>query len=245
CAKMVDAYLKFVRPVALERLIRVGGNTDGGYVMYPPPPPQSNPARPKALSLGVSIDSPWDLEMAQMGYLVLQYDASIEQAPDAHPNIIFHKKFVGTRCDPQTTTLEQILLDYSFDPKAHNILQMDIEGVEWEIFEKLDFKILEKHFAQVIVEFHACNPCAILQAHKKFEILERLQRVFQPIHLHFNSCGRCYYVQDRFFGDLLEVSYLRRDLLPFLPPLRNACGNIKGLDYPNEERLPNIPIIFA
>ncbi|WP_162982762.1 hypothetical protein, partial [Helicobacter vulpis] len=32
CAKMVDAYLKFVRPVALERLIRVGGNTDGGYV---------------------------------------------------------------------------------------------------------------------------------------------------------------------------------------------------------------------
>ncbi len=45
----------------------------------------------KALSLGVSDSSPWDLEMAQRGFKVIEYDASIEKCPYSHENIIFHK----------------------------------------------------------------------------------------------------------------------------------------------------------
>ncbi|GMB93499.1 hypothetical protein NHP200010_12200 [Helicobacter bizzozeronii] len=39
CVEMMDAYLNWVRPVAMPHLIRVGGNRDCGYVMFPPPPP--------------------------------------------------------------------------------------------------------------------------------------------------------------------------------------------------------------
>ena len=69
-------------------LQRVGGENDGGYVMAKPNP-ENNAT---AISLGVSSYSPWDLEMANMGYKVLQYDGSINKGPYNHPNITFYKK---------------------------------------------------------------------------------------------------------------------------------------------------------
>ncbi|WP_121022593.1 FkbM family methyltransferase [Helicobacter vulpis] len=181
--------------------------------------------------------------MANRGYLVLQYDASIDQSPDLHKNILFHKKFVGMKSDSQTVTMEQIMSDYTFDPNAHNILQMDIEGVEWEIFEKLDFAILEKYFAQVIVEFHWCDPRSIPRSKRHLAILEKFQHAYQPVHLRYSG-GCVYYVKDRFFSDLFEVSYTRKDLLPKDFVLRDVCGDITGLDFADDIRLLNIPIDF-
>ncbi len=189
-----------------------------------------------------------------MGYLVLQYDASVDQSPDLHQNIIFHKKFVGTQNDQQTITLEQIMQDYHFDPSAHNILQVDIEGTEWDIFEKLDLPTLEKYFAQIIVEFHECDPRAASQLHRHLAVLEKLHQAFQPIHAHCHACafGPIHYVKDRFFTNNIEVSYARRDLLPEGTVLRDICGDIAGLDYPTmfpgdlkSTLFPSIPIYFT
>ncbi|TLD80073.1 FkbM family methyltransferase [Helicobacter sp. MIT 05-5293] len=182
--------------------------------------------------------------MAKMGYQVLQYDASIKKAPDTHKNMIFHRKFVGTIRDHQTITFEDIMQQYSFDEKAHNILQIDIEGAEWEILEKLDFSIFEKYFSQIILEFHDCDPRKSLQAQRHISILEKFRHAFQPIHLHYNPCHYHVYVKDRFMSSLLEVSYARKDLLPKTFILRNECGDIPNLDYPNHEWLLNIPILF-
>ncbi|MDY5184437.1 FkbM family methyltransferase, partial [Helicobacter trogontum] len=208
------------------------------------PPPLTSTSQPKAVSLGISDFSPWDLEMANMGYQVLQYDASIKKAPDTHKNMIFHRKFVGAMRDHQTITFEDIIQQYSFDEKAHNILQMDIEGAEWEIFEKLDFNILEKYFSQIILEFHDCDPRSSLQTERHVAILEKFHHAFHPIHLHYNPNGYNFYVKDRFMSSLLEVSYARKDLLPKDFALRNECGDIPYLDYPNLEKQPNIPILF-
>lgn len=49
---------------------------------------------PIAVSLGVSNYSPWDLEMANMGYKVLQYDGSIDKGPYSHSNILFLKNML-------------------------------------------------------------------------------------------------------------------------------------------------------
>ena len=182
--------------------------------------------------------------MANMGYKVLQYDASIKGSPDIHPNIIFHKKFVGAIRDHETITFDDIVREYSFDEKAHNILQMDIENAEWAIFEKLDFSVLEKYFSQIILEFHDCDPRACLQTERHVAILEKFQNAFQPIHLHYNSCGNIFYIQDRFMSNVIEVTYLRKDLLPNNFTLRNTCGDLPNLDYPNLDKQPNIPIVF-
>lgn len=242
CAQHIKQYLPLIQPADITGLVRIGGCRDGGYAMLPPPPILDS--QPKAISLGVSYHSPWDLEMANMGYQVLQYDASIKHAPYNHPNIIFHKKFAGIHQDHQTITLEQILQDYRFDPQAHNILQIDIEGAEWEIFEQIDFSLLERYFAQIIVEFHNCDPRSIVKTKRYTEILSRFRKAYQPIHLHFNPCWGVFYVKDQFFAPLLEVSYARKDLLPPHLTLRESCGDIAQLDYPNNDMLPNFPIRF-
>ncbi|WP_120948433.1 hypothetical protein [Helicobacter mehlei] len=38
CVEMMDAYLNWVRPVAMPYLVRIATQGDGGYVMSPPPP---------------------------------------------------------------------------------------------------------------------------------------------------------------------------------------------------------------
>lgn len=48
-----------------------------------------------AYSLGISTDSPWDLEMAERGYKIYQYDGTIDHGPYEHPNIFFHKFNIG------------------------------------------------------------------------------------------------------------------------------------------------------
>ncbi|WP_240328794.1 FkbM family methyltransferase [Helicobacter suis] len=120
------------------------------------------------------------------------------------------------------------------DVNAHNILQMDIEGAEWDIFEKLDFVLLEKYFAQIIVEFHWIDPRNRFQSERYLAILEKFNKAFQSIHLHVNTVSSYYYTGNTFLGNLIEVSYAKRDLLPKDFTLRSVCGNIEGLDYPND-----------
>lgn len=67
----IKSYLSLVKPLYLpvSKLVRVGGENDGGYVMF-----KLEGTKGTALSLGVSHRSPWDLDMANLGFKVYQYD---------------------------------------------------------------------------------------------------------------------------------------------------------------------------
>ncbi len=99
----------------------------------------------KAISLGVSESSPWDLEMAQRGYQVVEYDGSIEQCPYNHPNIAFHKRFVGV--GENCISLSSIIEDNHLKKMA-NILQVDIENAEWEVLEQVDLALVAEYFSK-------------------------------------------------------------------------------------------------
>ena len=263
---MVKKYLNSVRPIQMENLVRIGGANDGGYIMINPKidllkfvqdsshnsPPQyllDNPPLinftqnpPKALSLGVSPYSPWDLDMANFGYKVLQYDASIAHAPYNHPNITFHKKFVGARDSHDTISFELLLAQNDFSPNACNVLQCDIEDCEWEILENIDLAKIARYFPQVIFEFHKL----FLEntfADKRLAVLEKLKAYYTPIHAHFNNWGGAvWYSNGYFWCQTVEVSYLRNDLI-------KESNLIVGSGYlhcdaPNVKEYPDIPIIF-
>lgn len=208
-----------------------------------PPPPISN-LTPKALSLGVSEYSPWDLEMAKRGYKVIQYDGSIKKAPDTHENLSFHKKFINTFTSKNTLSLEDAITQNALDEKAHNILQVDIENAEWDILQKLDIALLEKYFSQVIFEFHQLDPLDYENTNKQIEVFKKLNQHYNCIHAHFNNHGGCVYSRSYFWGYTIELSYLRKDLMPKEFELRKQCGDLEGLDYPNAAANPEIPLRF-
>lgn len=234
-AQSVREMIKLITPMNARgaKKERIGGDRDGGYVML-------DPGRDGiAYSLGISSYAPWDLEMARRGFTVYQYDGSIDQEPDKHPNILFHKCFVGSSeknngpCKPLT----QILAENRHLEENKLILQMDIEGAEWEVFQELtedDFL----RFSQIIVELHGVD----LHPHK-YALLKKIRRTHTPIHMHYNNNTQraVFSVKNAFLysGSLIEVSYARTRDHVFEP-----CSGYfpTPLDRPNVAPYPEIPI---
>lgn len=199
--------------------------------------------QPNAISLGISPYSPWDLDMANIGYRVLQYDASIEKAPYKHENIIFHKKFVGIKDDENTISLNNVITKNHLDENSCNVLQCDIEDCEWEILEQIDLSNVARYFPQVIFEFHNCNPNDKSLSLPRLAILERILQYYTPIHTHFNCYGEVFYSNGYFWDAVVEVSYLRNDLIPANAKKIDGIGNL-NIDAPNAKGYPDIPVIF-
>lgn len=255
CFDNIKEYLRVLQPIEVEKsfLKRVGGNSDGGYVMYDDKISSGGGSdNLKAISLGVSDYSPWDLEMADYGYKVIEYDGSIENTPyPNHPNIKFHKKFVGNSKDENFISLEEVLKENGIKNESEivcgNILQIDIENFEWEVLEEIDIKLLADNFSQVIFEFHGCNPEEQDGFGRRIKQLKRLDEYFVPIHLHLNNHGKIFYSNGLFFSTTLEVSYVNKKMLEkYALCLDNKIseGVDKDLDIPTFSPNPEIPIKF-
>lgn len=209
-----------------QEKIRLGGERDGGYVMLDPG------QNGIVYSFGISPNSPWDLEMAKRGFKVYQYDASLSKEPDEHPNIFFHKYFVADKAkDGPYKTIPQIILENNHQKENDLILQMDIEGAEWDILNSLPTEYLCK-FKQIIIEIHRAGLSIY-----NYSILERLRKTHTPVHFHYNNHVRqLYYLPQLEFiysGDLIEMTYARNDSFTF-----SNCTDYfpTALDRPNGPR---------
>ena len=214
---------------------------------YHPPPPSNN--KPKALSLGVSPYSPWDLQMANDGYEVLEFDASIKKSPyPRHKNIKFFKQFVGAKDEfsngKQVIALSKIIKDFDFAKNAHNVLQCDIENAEWDILEELDIGLLKEHFSQLIFEFHGCEPDDEAGSSRRLGLLRKINEHFVPIWVHYNNYAGLIVSKVAPFCPSVELTYLRKDLLP--SDASAFLGGVfdTGIDSPNSVKDPDIPVIF-
>lgn len=226
--------LLFPRSAPGLNMVRIGGANDGGYVML-------DPGRDGvALSLGVSLKSPWDLEMAERDYKVYQYDGTIENHPDEHPNLLFTKANIGVGSDlPEGWLSISDVIAQRIPQGKEAILQIDIEGHEWDVFEAMrveDFKA----FKQIIVEFHGVRPDVAAFA-RYLSVMRKIDTTHAPVHLHFNNYSGTYWFPDHTYGvTSLEVSYVRRDPgLDFSPSEHSfPCA----LDEPCAPDMDDVPI---
>lgn len=223
----------FPYDIVKKEKIRIGGNKDGGYVMIDP----SSIGEKIAYSFGVSNISPWDLEMANRGFTVYQYDGTIKTAPDVHPNLFFTPKNINIISDEKNISIEDVLNTTA--PQLTNaILQMDIENAEWDILKNCHQDTL-KRFKQIIIEFHDVNIMDTDNFSKKCFILKKMLETHIPIHIHFNNNGRITYNNGIFFCDTVEISFFRID-----DEIYNHIANDLPchLDAPNNPLYPDIPI---
>ncbi|OBV29902.1 hypothetical protein BA723_09990, partial [Helicobacter sp. CLO-3] len=124
--------------------------------------------------------------MANRGYKVIQYDASIKHAPYNHPNITFIKKFVGAHDSHDTMSFDSVIKSNNLSKDAHNIAQIDIEDAEWDILEKIDLGAISPYFSQMLFEFHNCDPRDEALSSRRLKVLEKILEFYTPIHTHFN-----------------------------------------------------------
>ncbi len=203
--------LRLVSPRAAVGVakVRVGSAHDGGYVQLD----DLAPLR-LGLSFGVCDDDNWDLEMAQKGIPVDQFDHTVDAAPSTHPLLRFHKKKICPVASATGASLPALVADAPGD-RPGVILKMDIEGDEWIVLESASEADLSK-IAQFVCEFHGFSRLHETGFYcRALRVFEKLARVFAPVHVHGNNHGRIANIHNVVVPDVLEITFANRRLYTF------------------------------
>lgn len=197
---------------------RVGDQeADGGYVMLKWKLPE--PSERIAYSIGICDDVTWDKDLAQRGYQVYMYDHTIEGLVESHPNFHFFK--IGICGEPKVDkcqTLAEMVASNGHTQQKNMILKIDVEGAEHASFNACTPELLQQ-FSQIVVEWHRLTDYK--DSKNILNAIQRLNQTHQATHIHGNNfsptVGR---VADIELPEVLEMTYLRRDLAHFIPSQR-------------------------
>jgi hypothetical protein len=222
---------KLLEPQAVigKNKIRIGHESDGGYVML-----DDFGATRFALSLGVGAEMTWDVAMADLGLDVHQFDYTIEAPPFRHDRVYFHQSRIAAIAEGTDHSLSSA---QTLGGRQICIIKMDIEGDEWSVLDAAvegDFD----NVTQLICEFHDFDK---VDDERWFNCAERVLRslseIFCVVHVHANNNGALNVRGNMAFPEILEVSFANKRFYEF-----EATREVfpTPLDAPNRQDLPDI-----
>jgi hypothetical protein len=215
-------------------LIRLGPNGDGGYLV---PDDLDNIAA--CISPGVSFEAGFDLDMAKRAIPVFMFDASVTEPPIKHPLFHFLPLFLGPETCPGFTTLDEICEKHA--PKEGDLLlQMDIEGAEYDVLATVSDRVLQR-FRIIVIEMHNFETAFQVVAYGRIQLaLSRLAKFHEIVHIHPNNFGWLVRSNDVEMPDVLEITYLRKDRAKFAASSDPSIPH--PLDFANTPERPDITI---
>ncbi len=189
-------------------LIRLGPDGDGGYLL-----PDDLDGIEYAFSPGVSTESGFEADLADAGLRVFLADYSVDRPAEINTNFVFDKKFVGCLSGETFMTLDE--WKNATIPGYHDdlLLQMDIEGAEFEALFSVSAELLSQ-FRIMIIEFHYLQellnkPYFTLSS----RVFQKLLQTHSVVHIHPNNC--CGSVKSRGLEipRVAEFTFYRNDRL--------------------------------
>jgi len=164
----------------------------------------------------------------------------VPHAPVENPLFEFDRRFLGARSDETFITLG----DWADEkPGAAGdddlLLQMDIEGAEFDVLIESDSALLRR-FRMMVIEFHGME--RVFERHSlplMRALFAKLHRDFAIVHMHANNCCGIAKCRDVAIPRVFEITYLRRDRLP----AQAVTGELTlphALDRPNVADTPDI-----
>jgi hypothetical protein len=187
---------------------RIGSDFDGGYFL-----PENFLEIDGVISAGIGDNNDFEFALASLGKKVLQFDPTILAPPLTHPNLSFVSEYVDKDNNlNKCFTLYSSMFNYS---PENVLLKIDIEGSEWELFNKskeapnkLDF-IPKVH--TLVIEFHGISH--IWEEDKWEGMKDSLTTIlenFEPIALAGNNCRAFFQCGGVPMLDVFEVTFVRR-----------------------------------
>ena len=228
-----------LRPIPAGRpMIQLGSEGDGGYLV-----PDDLEGLECCFSPGVGTNSTFEMDLAERGIRVLLADKSVQGPASNHPKFSFLPCFVASYTDPShhLISMEEWSARENVDRGTGDlILQMDIEGCEYEVIHSLGETLL-KRFRIIVIEFHNlhqllnCNHFGYM--HRAFTKLLRDHAVVQ-VQRNFVSGSVRY--GDLEVPKLMEFTFYRRDRIEQngrlqAPESPSASG---GADRVRDMKLP-------
>jgi hypothetical protein len=195
---------------------RIGNKSDGGYVLL-----KELCDRIKTIyTFGVGNDVSFELDFIERypDTWFKMFDPTINRLPTRHNRFVFYKS------DIQALELSEIPED--------SLLKMDVEYSEWEDLLTLNEKVYKK-FSQMLIEFHIVDvpdkqglSSYFSNFYKEiyrdmnnvlfgfyYRVLQGLNELFYISHIHANNSLPKIEVGGCRFPPLLEVSFVRKDLV--------------------------------
>jgi Methyltransferase FkbM domain len=207
-------------------LIRIGGKGDGGYLI-----PDDMLGIEECFSPGVSDIAQFECELLSRGIKCYLADYSVDAPPFIHDRIDFEKKFLGAEDDEKFTRLSS-WIERKYSGSADLILQMDIEGAEYQILLESPDELLAK-FRVIVIEFHHLNRLYEVMGFDLIDLtFRKLLKQFYIGHIHPNNCR----MPIDHFGysvpPVMEFTFVRKDRPPTFEK--------STLKYPHQLDSPNV-----
>lgn len=203
-------WISSLRPLAIDsNLIRLGPNGDGGYLV-----PNDLEGINLLLSPGVDVESGFEWDCAEKGMEVHLIDESVESPAIQHPNFHFHPFFLGM--DSEKISLDEFVSNHQLWEKSGDwMMQMDIEGAEWETLMQVSDSLMNR-FRILVIEFHGLDNMfydAYFDLGQK--LFQKLLKTHAVVHLHPNNAYRTKAIRGIEIPRYMEFTFLRRDRIPF------------------------------
>jgi Methyltransferase FkbM domain len=214
----------------------MGPQNDGGYLL-----PDDLKGLTSCFSPGVSFVSGFEVACATLGMNVYMADGSVKSPPDSHPRFHFLENFIGAYSHDEFITMEQWVDLTKPDPKTDWMLQMDIEGAEYEVLLNLSERLI-KRFRIIVIEFHLMDylfdQLFFLLAESAFR---KLLGHHSCVHIHPNNCSSVITADGLELPKTMEFTFHRRDRIQhpeptteFPHPFDSQCvPHFKPLNLPS------------
>lgn len=232
--QLQEFHTKFTVYDTDKKLIRVGGLGDGGYLI-----PDDIEGISAVFSPGVAAVAEFEKYFADKGITCFLADASVNEAPVKHQNFTFMRKFVHAgETEGDWKNFEE-WVEESVTEHGDLLLQMDIEGGEWEILDDLSTKNLCK-FRIIVLELHGMHQLAYKLAFQTImRIFTKITEDFEIVHVHPNNAERALSAEGFKLAPLLEITLLRKDRIVSKFPVEALP---KELDADNVASYPTVKL---
>lgn len=205
----VNSFIKRLFPYQTDKdLIRLGPNSDGGYLI-----PDDIEGIQACFSPGVDNISEFEQECINRGIKVFMADKSVEKPNLSIPadQYNFIKKHIGCTNNSDFITMDDWVNSFHLKDNEDLLLQMDIEGGEYNSLINMSDSLL-KRFRILVIEFHFLqdlwNPHFFNMAKAVFD---KIVQTHTCVHIHPNNCCG---IDSRFGIEIprvAEFTFLRND----------------------------------
>lgn len=191
-----------------QGLDRLGPASDGGYLV-----PDDLEGITACFSPGVNKVSDFELDCANRGMQVFLADRSVDGPATEHVAFSFTKRYIGAFTDDDFMTLDDWVNASLPGDASDLLLQMDIEGFEYEVILGTSESLLWR-FRIVVCEFHWLDD---LFSQAFFQTASRafykLLRTHSCVHIHPNNYAGIVQFRGIQIPRLMEFTFLRNDRL--------------------------------
>ncbi|MEI7820605.1 MAG: FkbM family methyltransferase [Verrucomicrobiota bacterium] len=206
----VEKFLEGIFPVcAGKEMIRLGPQGDGGYLV-----PDDVAGIDALFSPGVSFISGFEKDCAERGMEVFLADRSVDKPAEEHAKFHFIKKYIGATTNEDFITIDEWVAGSYANQTSDLMLQMDIEGYEYETILNMSDRLLRR-LRIIVAEFHAFDQLWN-RAYFGFvrSVFGKLLQTHRVVHIHPNNRLPLFRKKGLTIPPLLELTFVRKDRLP-------------------------------